>query len=94
MRHYRHAQAAVKRGVAIIVLMKLVGRRLLGSASAIDDQGRLARVSSALQPGGFAERGVYRFHSFEEAERWLTQMMVRRSLARRNLKTSPASAGR
>jgi hypothetical protein len=74
--------------------MKTVGRRRIEPASAVDDQRRLARVATALQRGGFAERGVYRFDSFEEAERWQTEMMVRRSRARRSLKTSPASAGR
>jgi hypothetical protein len=74
--------------------MKTVGHRRIGPASAIADQRRLARVVTALQHGGFAERGVYRFDSFEEAERWHTEMMARRSRARRSRKTSPASAGR
>jgi hypothetical protein len=74
--------------------MKIVGRRRVDPASAVDDQRRLARVAGALQHGGYAERGVYRFDSFDEAERWHTEMMTRRARARRNRKTSRASAPR
>ncbi len=51
--------------------MKAIGSRRL-DGSALDDQGRLARTAAALWPGGLAPRGVYRFASFEEADRWLT----------------------
>lgn len=72
--------------------MKTVGVRRVGGDS-LDDQGRLARIASALRPAGFARRGVYRFASFEEADTWLLQMM-RRPRAPRSRKTSPASAAR
>jgi hypothetical protein len=68
--------------------MKTVGTRRV--ASALDDQGRLARTAMALRGLGFAARGVYRFASHEEAERWMHQMM-RRTRARRNRAISPAS---
>jgi hypothetical protein len=69
--------------------MKTVGTRRVAS-SALDDQGRLARTAMALRGGGFAPRGVYRFASHEEAERWMHQMM-RRTRAHRNRAISPAS---
>jgi hypothetical protein len=69
--------------------VKTVGSRRVDSHP-LDDQGRLSRTAAALSPGGSAPSGVYRFDSFEEADRWMLEMM-RRSRARRNRKTSPAS---
>jgi hypothetical protein len=71
--------------------MKTVGVRRVDQG-ALEDQGRLARTAAALRGRGFAPRGVYRFASFEEAERWMLQMM-RRPRARQTPKTSPASVG-
>jgi hypothetical protein len=58
------------------------------------DQGRLARTSAMLRGGpGLVPRGVYRFSSFEEADAWMTTMMIS-ARERRSRKTSSASAGR
>ena len=41
------------------------------------DQGRLARTAALLRGGrGLVPRGVYRFSSFEEADSWMTKMMI------------------
>jgi hypothetical protein len=55
--------------------MLIVGRRLeYGDAWA--DQGRLARTAAFLRGCGLAPRGVFRFSSFEEADAWMTKMMI------------------
>jgi hypothetical protein len=72
--------------------MKSVGKRK-AAGQALNDQGRLARTAVALRGAGLVPRGVYRFRSFEEADAWMTTMMLR-SRARRNQKTSPASVER
>ncbi len=72
--------------------MKVVGHRRIDGA-ALADQGRLARTAGALRGGGFAPHGVYPFSSFDEADRWMTTMMLR-SRVRPNPKTSRASAER
>jgi hypothetical protein len=71
--------------------MKTVGTRR-AEGTPFDDQGRLARTARALHSGPLAPRGVYRFDSFEEAERWLLQVMRQR--VPRSRKISPASADR
>jgi hypothetical protein len=72
--------------------MKSVGKRQI-SAQSLADQGRLARTAVALRGAGLVPRGVYRFRSFDEADAWMTRMLVR-SRARRNRKTSRRSAAR
>jgi len=74
--------------------MKTVGHRQLNAASSIDDQGRLARVAGALQSAADIPSGVYRFDSFEEAERWHIEMMAHRARERRSQQILPASAAR
>jgi hypothetical protein len=67
-------------------------RTLEGDAWA--DQGRLVRTAALLRGGsGLVPRGVYRPSSFEEADAWLTKMMVA-AQERRSPTTSSASAGR
>jgi len=58
------------------------------------DQGRLARTAAVLRGGaGLVPRGVYRFSSFEEADQWMTKMMIA-ARERRSPTTSSASAVR
>jgi len=58
------------------------------------DQAPLARTAAWLRgTAGLAPRGVYRFSSFEEADAWMTQMMLR-THARLSRKISSASAVR
>jgi hypothetical protein len=58
------------------------------------DQAGLARTAALLRgTSALAPRGVYRFSSFEEADAWMTQMMLR-THARLSRKTSSASAAR
>lgn len=72
--------------------VKVVGRRRLRHAD-WDDARRLLHTVAVLRPvAGLCPRGVYRFGSFEEAERWLNQTIAR-TLARRPSKTSSESAG-
>jgi hypothetical protein len=72
--------------------MKVVGRRTdrparLADANALQDLLELRR-SPYLVP-----RGVYRFRSFEEADRWMIQTTAD-TYASLGLKTSSASAAR
>ena len=70
-----------------------MGGRSLGS-DAWADQGRLARTAAFLRGDpALVPRGVVRFNSFDEADAWMTKMMLA-TLERRNRKTSPGSAGR
>jgi hypothetical protein len=58
------------------------------------DQGRLARTAAMLRGGaGLVPRGVFRFSSFEEADAWMTKMMIA-AHERRSPTTSSESAGR
>ncbi len=58
------------------------------------DQGRLSR-SAALLRGSRAlvPRGVFRFESFDEADAWMSRMMLA-THERLSPRTSSASAGR
>jgi hypothetical protein len=59
------------------------------------DQGRLARTAALLRGRrGLVPRGVFRFSSFEEADAWMTRMMIAAAHERRSPPTSSASAGR
>ena len=72
--------------------MLAVGRRSV-QGDAWADQGRLARTAALLRGGrGLVPRGVYRFSSFEEADAWMTRMMIA-AQERRSPTTSSASAG-
>jgi len=73
--------------------MVAIGTRS-GEGDAWADQGRLARTAALLRGGhGLVPRGVYRFFSFEEADAWMTKMMIA-AQERRSPPTSSASAGR
>ena len=70
-----------------------VGKRT-GSSDAWADQGRLARTAAFLRgDAALVPRGVARFSSFDEADAWMTRMMLA-TRGRRNRATSSASAGR
>ncbi len=70
---------------------KVVGRRK-AKPSTLEDADRLLRTAWALRgTQRLVPRGLYRFETFEEANRWMTRMMAR-THARQPLKTSPGSA--
>ena len=50
--------------------MKVVSKRAPG-ARALDDAARLQRTLNRLRGRGLVPRGLYRFSSFEEADRWM-----------------------
>ncbi len=55
------------------------------------DQAGLARTAALLRgTAGLAPRGVYRFSSFDEADAWMTQMLLS-TRAHPSRKTSSAS---
>jgi hypothetical protein len=68
-----------------------VGTRRV-DAPPLADQAALARTTALLRGTPYlVPRGVYRFSSFEEADAWMTQMMLH-TLTHQNRKTSSASA--
>jgi len=70
--------------------MKVVGTRH-PDASPMADQASLARTATMLRgTPRLVPRGVYRFSSFDEADAWMTQMMLR-TLERQSPRTSSAS---
>ena len=70
--------------------MKVVGARH-ADVSPMADQAALARTTDLLRgTARLVPRGVYRFSSFEEADAWMTRMMLR-TLEQQNPKTSSAS---
>jgi hypothetical protein len=72
-------------------VVKVVGTRRT-DASPMTDQAGLAKTAAWLRgTAALVPRGVYRFSSFEEADAWMTRMMLS-TLARLSLKTSSASA--
>jgi hypothetical protein len=72
--------------------VKVVGTRHEG-VSPVADQAALARTAALLRARHLVPRGIYRFSSFEEADAWMTDMMLS-TRARRSPKTSSASAER
>jgi hypothetical protein len=73
--------------------MKSVGHRNPGG-DAWADQRSLARTATFLRGHPqLVPRGVYRYSSFEEADAWMSRMMIV-TRERRSRKTSSASAGR
>ena len=70
--------------------VRVVGTRRIDT-SPMADQAALARTTALLRgTARLAPRGVYRFSSFEDADAWMTQMMLR-THAHPNRKTSSAS---
>ena len=58
------------------------------------DAAALQRMLAAgRRTGALVPRGVYRFHSFEEADAWMTRMMARTHVSRSST-TSSASPAR
>lgn len=71
--------------------MRVVGTRQI-DASPMADQAALARTAALLRGTAcLVPRGVYRFSSFEEADAWMTRMLLR-THEHPSLKTSSASA--
>ena len=59
-----------------------------------EDAARLSRTARFLRGDpGLVPRGVFRFSSFDEADTWMTRMMIA-THERRSPTTSSASAGR
>jgi hypothetical protein len=73
--------------------MKTVGRRKFESG-VLSDIAVLQTTVAALRPvDELVPRGVYRFKTFEEAERWMIATIAA-TLAHRKSKTSSGSAAR
>jgi hypothetical protein len=73
--------------------VKTVGKRATVGGG-IAEQGAYVRAAAALRgTEALVPRGVYRFHTFDEAESWLNTT-IRRTHARLSQPISPASAGR
>jgi hypothetical protein len=73
--------------------VKTVGKRAT-IGGGIAEQSAYAHMAAALRGTAFlVPRGVYRFHTFDEAESWLNTT-IRRTHARLSRPISPASAGR
>lgn len=71
--------------------MKVVGSRHSESPP-MADQGAMARTAGLLRgTARLAPRGVYRFSSFDEADAWITKMLLG-THEHQNRKTSSASA--
>jgi hypothetical protein len=70
-----------------------VGRRST-EGRGLADQGALTRTAALLRgTPAIVPRGVFRFRTFDEADRWMTDML-RSTRAPRNPAISSASAGR
>jgi hypothetical protein len=69
---------------------KTVGKRRIDAseAAAHDLQ---AAAAEFVGEDGICDRGVFRFETFEEADRWLMEQKIRRAHARRGLPTSRGS---
>lgn len=65
---------------------KTVGRRRLTNAAAcsMELQQLVNHVRQTQGYGGICRRGVYRFRSHEEADRWLTTQIVQRAIEARS----------
>ena len=73
--------------------MRVVGHRI-DTGHGLTDQGRLARTAALLRGSAWlVPRGVYRFSSFDEAEAWMTDTILR-TRERQSLTTSSGSADR
>ena len=55
--------------------MKVVGNRI-GKSDPVDDATRSQRFLNQINPHGFIPKGVYRFSSFKEADRWMIEQMA------------------
>ncbi|OFW31275.1 MAG: hypothetical protein A3H97_25075 [Acidobacteria bacterium RIFCSPLOWO2_02_FULL_65_29] len=71
-------------------MQKTVGHRRTDRHDPAALQHTLAAVR---RTGALVPRGVYRFHSFEEADAWMTRMMARTHVSRSST-TSCASPAR
>lgn len=67
--------------------VKIVGRRKGFDASPEAANAWLKSVNKLRGNHGICPRGVYKFKTFEEADRWMLQMLVRSSLAARRSTT-------
>jgi hypothetical protein len=73
--------------------VKVVGKRR-DRPSGLADAADLQRLAIGLRPSpALVPRGVYRFSSFEEADRWMIETMARTSVSRSS-RTSSGSARR
>ncbi len=71
---------------------KVVGRRQMGKVTPLEDADRLLKTAWALRgTNRLVPRGLYRFATFEEADRWMIREIAH-THAHRPSKTSSASA--
>jgi len=61
--------------------VKVVGRRKGFDTSPEAANAWLQTINELRGPCGVCPRGVYRFETFEEADRWMRQMLVQSFLA-------------
>jgi hypothetical protein len=61
---------------------KTVGRRVIRDAwkYGMAAQKTANQFRKAFGHGGLCPKGVFRFNSFEEADEWMTRMLVKRAL--------------
>lgn len=72
--------------------MQISGHRR-ADGDALADQGRLARTAAMLRgTAGLVPRGIYRFASFDEADSWMSEMILH-THERLSRKTSSDCAG-
>jgi hypothetical protein len=67
--------------------IKIVGRRQGFDTSPQAAATWLKTINELRGNYGICPRGVYKFKTFEEADQWMLQMLVRSSLAARRSKT-------
>ena len=66
--------------------IKIVGRRKGFDTSLPAAEDWLKSINKLRGQHGICPRGVYKFKTFEEADQWMLQMLVRSSLAARRSK--------
>ncbi len=74
--------------------MKTVGRRIEENEVALDEARQLLRTAAAFRPADvLVPKGLYRFSSFEEADRWMRETIAR-TLAHHRSRISSGSVAR
>ena len=67
--------------------VKVVGRRKGFDTSPEAAEEWLRTINELRDNAGICPRGVYRFKTFEEADKWMTEMLAESILAARRSKT-------
>jgi hypothetical protein len=73
---------------------KTVGRRSHGWRATPAEAAAWQEQVAAWNPGrALCDKGVYRFRTFEEADRWMTDQIAKKARERRHRTTSNGSPG-